>query len=150
MADFLNGLGIEQMDDAALYALLEAWAPELAASLSDADREALIAALAQHLDPDGDGQNNLFESLALTDPLSSASFFGTTFAGRTAAGFSLRWMGHVGVRYRVLSSTDFAGWVELPGSLVDGTGRSIFESASGDRERANRVDVSALVCGVCA
>ncbi|MCP3956192.1 MAG: hypothetical protein GY697_28860, partial [Desulfobacterales bacterium] len=53
---FLGQIGLEQMDVAALYALLMAWAPDLAASVDANDREAILAALTQFLDSDGDGQ----------------------------------------------------------------------------------------------
>jgi hypothetical protein len=52
--DFLNELGANQVDDAALLAILKAWDPELAASVG-AGRDAILAALMQYLDPDGDG-----------------------------------------------------------------------------------------------
>ncbi|MFT6044512.1 MAG: hypothetical protein ACI9WC_000209 [Arenicella sp.] len=52
--DFLNELGANQMDDAALLAILRAWDPELGAS-AGMSRDAIIAALLQYLDPDGDG-----------------------------------------------------------------------------------------------
>ena len=54
--DFLNGLNIEQMDDAELYALLKTWDAAGAALLVDADRETLLRALLKYLDPDADGQ----------------------------------------------------------------------------------------------
>jgi hypothetical protein len=52
--DFLNELGVNQMDDAALLAILRAWDPESAASVG-MGRDAILAALRQYLDPDGDG-----------------------------------------------------------------------------------------------
>jgi hypothetical protein len=52
--DFLNELGANQMDDAALLDILRAWDPELAAS-AGAGRDGILAALMQYLDPDGDG-----------------------------------------------------------------------------------------------
>ncbi len=56
VADFLSQIGADQMDVAALYALLTKWAPDLAASVDANDREAMLAALTQFLDSDGDGQ----------------------------------------------------------------------------------------------
>ena len=55
MKDFLNDLGVDQMGDAALQGILRAWDSGLAAS-AGADRAAILAALQQYLDPDGDGQ----------------------------------------------------------------------------------------------
>jgi hypothetical protein len=52
--NFLNELGANQVDEATLLAILKAWDPELAAS-AGAGRDAILAALMQHLDPDGDG-----------------------------------------------------------------------------------------------
>ncbi len=54
--DFLSQIGLDQMDVTALYALLTEWAPDLAASVDANDREAILTALAQYLDSDGDGQ----------------------------------------------------------------------------------------------
>ncbi|RTZ96634.1 MAG: hypothetical protein DSY90_10020 [Deltaproteobacteria bacterium] len=54
---FLDGLNVDQMDRAALVALLQAWDPADAAALSgDATREEILAALRNYLDPDGNGQ----------------------------------------------------------------------------------------------
>ena len=39
-----------------LLALLTAWDPNLAATLADADSQTLLEALANFVDPDGDGQ----------------------------------------------------------------------------------------------
>ncbi|MCP3955669.1 MAG: hypothetical protein GY697_26135, partial [Desulfobacterales bacterium] len=56
VSDFLVGLKVEQMDIAALYALLQAWDAEQAANLAGADRQTMIDALQRYLDPDKDGQ----------------------------------------------------------------------------------------------
>ena len=56
VAAFLDGLGAGGMDTAALLDLLAAWDPGAAAALSGADRAAILAALEQYLDPDGDGR----------------------------------------------------------------------------------------------
>ncbi len=53
--DFLEGLNVEQMDTAALSALLSAWDAEAAAA-AGSDRAALLQALSQYLDPNADGQ----------------------------------------------------------------------------------------------
>jgi hypothetical protein len=52
---FLDAIGAGQMDDAALLRLLTAWDADLARAYAGAGREALLQALADYLDPDGDG-----------------------------------------------------------------------------------------------
>ncbi len=54
--DFLDSLNFEQMDNVSLLALLDVWDKEAAATLSGADRQALLHALRNYLDPDGDDQ----------------------------------------------------------------------------------------------
>jgi hypothetical protein len=57
VSDFLAGLDVDQMDRAALLALLQAWNPEAAAALAaDAGSAEILAALHRYLDPDGDAQ----------------------------------------------------------------------------------------------
>jgi hypothetical protein len=60
VADFLRGIGALDLDAAGLLALLRAWDPAAAAALSGASRAALLAALRDYLDPDGDGRVVLF------------------------------------------------------------------------------------------
>jgi hypothetical protein len=55
VSDLLRGIGADKLDAAALLALLRTWDPA-AAVLEGADREALLAALRDYLDPDGDGR----------------------------------------------------------------------------------------------
>jgi hypothetical protein len=54
-SDFLGGIGVGDMDAEALRGLLVTWDPDLATALAGAGREALLQALADYLDPDGDG-----------------------------------------------------------------------------------------------
>lgn len=59
-SDFLVGLGALDWDAAALLNLLTAWDPDSAAALQGASREAILAALREYLDPDGDGHVAVF------------------------------------------------------------------------------------------
>jgi|GEM_PF-2666337 len=54
--NFLTGLNIEKIDRDRLLALLAIWDPETAATLVQPDREQIVNALRDYLDPDGDGQ----------------------------------------------------------------------------------------------
>ena len=56
VGDFLQGIGVPDLDAPGLLALLRAWSPASAAALQGAGRPALLAALRAYLDPDGDGQ----------------------------------------------------------------------------------------------
>ncbi len=57
---FLRDVGANDRDAAGLLALLRAWDPMAAAKLQGAGREALLKALRDYLDPDGDGQVVVF------------------------------------------------------------------------------------------
>lgn len=62
-------------------------------------------------DPDADGQGNLDEYLAGTDPQDAASVFAITSITRPAGGaVSLTWPGIAGKRYRISTSTDLVIW----------------------------------------
>lgn len=56
VSDFFAGLNVAQMDTAALRALLDVWDAKSAAVLTGANREALLLALRNYLDPDVDDQ----------------------------------------------------------------------------------------------
>ena len=56
LANFLQQLGISTLSTQALHDLLAVWDPALASSLSNSDREGILAAVNQYLDPDGDDQ----------------------------------------------------------------------------------------------
>jgi hypothetical protein len=57
---FLRDMGANDLDAAGLLAMLEAWDPIAAANLQGAGRDALLKALRDYLDPDGDGQVVVF------------------------------------------------------------------------------------------
>ncbi|MCP4047088.1 MAG: hypothetical protein GY732_14000 [Gammaproteobacteria bacterium] len=54
--DLLAGLNVDGMSTAELLALLVAWDPDLAKLMAGASRQTVLNALADYLDPDGDGQ----------------------------------------------------------------------------------------------
>lgn len=54
--DFLAEIGVAQMDQGALFNLLQQWDPARAAGLFGADQQQLLIALLDFLDPDLDGQ----------------------------------------------------------------------------------------------
>jgi hypothetical protein len=56
VANFLSELNIDQINRAGLLAILQAWDPDLANQLLNADRDTILSALERYLDPDGDGQ----------------------------------------------------------------------------------------------
>jgi hypothetical protein len=58
--DVLRAIGADGLDTEGLLALLAAWDPALAEGLQGADRDTLLWALRDYLDPDGDGQVVLF------------------------------------------------------------------------------------------
>jgi hypothetical protein len=66
-------------------------------------------------DADGDGQVNLDEFLAGTDPRDPASVFTITGISAPAAGsVSITWAGIAGKRYRIRTATTLAGWTARP------------------------------------
>jgi hypothetical protein len=84
-------------------------------------------------DNDGDGQSNLAEYRANTNPTNAASVLKImSAAGQTNGSFTLKWSSAGGTRYRVQSSSgDASGG--LPGSFVDLT-----------RDLTNEMDASAF------
>ncbi len=64
-------------------------------------------------DWDQDGFNNLQESLAGTNPLDAQSVFRIESAALSTQGFSIRWQGAAGHRYRILSRSapEISGWL---------------------------------------
>jgi sugar phosphate isomerase/epimerase len=64
----------------------------------------------QTADPDGDGADNLAESLAGTNPFVATSVLAATPATDAAGDLVLRWRGLRGKCYQIESSTDFAAW----------------------------------------
>lgn len=57
---FLAGLGADEMTPDALSGLLESWDPGAASVTNGADRSAVLDALTQYADPDGDGRVAVF------------------------------------------------------------------------------------------
>jgi hypothetical protein len=75
-------------------------------------------------DDDGDGISNRLEYLANTDPRDARSRFGIERGDKKPGGFEIRWQGRAGVEYRVLSTTDFQTWTEVPNTRRIGKGQS--------------------------
>lgn len=66
------------------------------------------------LDADGDGQSNLAEYLAGTDPRSSASVFAITSVGAPDSGtVTVTWSGIAGRTYQLWSSADLTTWTPV-------------------------------------
>ncbi len=75
-------------------------------------------------DPDGDGQNNLAEAQAGTDPTTPNSRFTTTTSTDASGNVFVRWTGIAGKYYFVESSADLLTWAPLPGDYT-GTGTAL-------------------------
>lgn len=73
-------------------------------------------------DPDGDGQSNLSECLAGTDPQSRLSCVRVSVARSSATEVTLHWPANTNQRYRVFTSSDLQNWYLLGTPvLADGT-----------------------------
>lgn len=95
------------------------------------------------LDPDGDGQDNLFEyhaCLVPTDPLSVFSMSITDVAGGGhAITFSPRFSG---CAYTLMGSSDLSLWSPISGPVTDaGSVRSILDPAGGEGRRFYFIEV---------
>ncbi len=55
ISDYMTALGVDQLDALALLNLLTTWSHESAGELEGAGRDQVLNALANYLDPDGDG-----------------------------------------------------------------------------------------------
>jgi len=75
-------------------------------------------------DDDGDGISNRLEFLANTDPRDARSRFGIERGDKKPGGFEIRWQGRAGVEYRLLATTDFQTWTEVPNTRRIGKGQS--------------------------
>lgn len=104
-------------------------------------------AAAQTMDPDGDGQNNLFEFTAGLIPTDRTSVFTVSLnipigqPAQRAVVFTPRLAGRT---YTVKTSTTLTGWTDLAGATVsdNGTERTVTDvNASGSRQ-FYRVDIS--------
>ncbi len=78
--------------------------------VSDVWRTVFPAAGAATADPDGDGADNLAESLAGTSPFSAASVLAANPVTDGSGNLVVRWPGLRVKRYQIESSTDLATW----------------------------------------
>lgn len=94
-------------------------------------------------DDDSDGIPNRLEFLANTDPRDARSRFGIEESGKKTAGFEIRWEGRAGVEYRVLSTTDFQTWTEVPNTRRIGKGQSetVTDSDSNGVKKFYRIEI---------
>ncbi|MEP6603270.1 MAG: DUF1800 family protein [Spartobacteria bacterium] len=81
-------------------------------------------ALAPSADSDGDGQTNLSESIAGTNPLDAKSVFKLTRIGVSNGSVTLSWSTIIGQRYQTQSSADMRTWNDL-GTPFVGTGQEM-------------------------
>jgi hypothetical protein len=72
-------------------------------------------------DPDGDGQSNLLESRAGTDPNDPSSHFAATCTFDAAGNVVVQWPSVAGKHYVLETSSDLATWTPLP-ATYNGTG----------------------------
>jgi uncharacterized protein (DUF1800 family) len=101
---------------------------------------------AQGVDPkadaDGDGQTNLQESIAGTDPFNANSAFKVTKVDSAGGNITLHWPSVRGKRYQVYSSTNLTSWGAV-GSVLAGTGNELTATlAKGSAPNFFRVNVS--------
>ena len=75
-------------------------------------------------DPDGDGQSNLVEARAGTDPTNPASRFIATAALDASGNICVRWQSIAGKYYFLEATTDMTTWTPLPGEYT-GTGAQL-------------------------
>ncbi len=72
-------------------------------------------------DPDGDGQNNLAEAQASTDPTSASSHLDNTVERDAGGNLAVRWPSVTGKHYYIETSGDLHNWTPLAGDYA-GTG----------------------------
>jgi hypothetical protein len=98
-----------------------------------------LTSLSGDEDTDGDGQTDLDEYLAGTNPLDPQDFLGPvkfSVSVHSAAGI-LSWPSKAGYTYRVEARASFGGstsWTALPGSTVTGTGSTLAFQLPADGE----------------
>ena len=95
-------------------------------------------------DPDNDGQDNLAESLAGTDPNDDQSFLRITEVKNRSAGLLVSWQSQEAVKYQLKSSPSLSGetWADA-GNVVVGNGAmiSVAFDAPAQTQKFFRVDV---------
>jgi hypothetical protein len=86
---------------------------------------------------------NRLEFLANTDPRDSRSKFGIEESGKKTGGFEIRWQGRLGVEYRVLSTTNFQNWTEVPNTRRIGKGQweAVTDSDSNGVKKFYRIEI---------
>jgi hypothetical protein len=94
-------------------------------------------------DADGDGASNEAEWLAKTDPTSASDFLRILSSEATDELCTIRWLGKVGVNYRLMKSSDLVTWSAVPGAVFTGQGNQIefVDSISKVEQRFYRVEV---------
>ena len=87
--------------------------------------------------------SNTVEFAASTNPNDANSRLQTTFAAKTATGFTLRWFAAYGVNYKVRWSADLQQWNDLTTNHT-GTGAvtEVTDTAAPAQGRFYRVEVA--------
>jgi hypothetical protein len=94
-------------------------------------------------DADGDGASNQAEWLACTDPNSASDFLRILSTEVTDDSCTIRWLGRVGVNYRLMKSSDLVTWSAISGAVFTGQGNQIefVDPVSQVEQRFYRVEV---------
>jgi hypothetical protein len=94
-------------------------------------------------DDDVDGIPNRLEFLANTDPRDARSRFGVEESGKKPSGFEIRWQGRAGVEYRILATTDFQIWNEVPNTRRLGKNQTevVTDSDSNGVKKFYRIEI---------
>src|ERR1041385_7263709 len=93
--------------------------------------------LSTNADTDGDGRNNLAESIAGTDPFNSSSLLKFATVSQSGGNVTVSWASLTGKRYQVQSCTNLAqaAWINEGGLLAgnDGQLTAIIPAVSGTK-----------------